>query len=209
MLVFLDESGDTGRRVNSGSSKFFLIGLAVFDDDSEALLCDQRISLLRKELNRSNDFEFHFSDNSDNVRKAFISAVQPYNFYYVIVAINKDPRKLTGDGFNSKSSFYKYACFMVMNKVWPRLSRAHLIIDKSGNSTFQGELRRYIRNKMDDQSHDKIKKFKMQDSASNNLLQLADYCVGVCNRKVQKKKNWQLYYNMISAKEMDFQIWPK
>lgn len=209
MLVFLDESGDTGRRINSGSSKFFLVGLTVFDDNNEALLCDQRISLLRRELNRSSNFEFHFSDNSDNIRQSFISAIQPYNFYYVIVAINKDPDKLTGDGFNSKASFYKYACFMIMNNVWPRLSRATLVIDKSGNSTFQGELRRYIRNKMNDNSHDKIKKFKMQESSSNNLLQLADYCVGICNRKVQKKKNWQLYYDMISAKEAYFQIWPK
>lgn len=209
MLVFLDESGDIGRKVSSGSSRYFLVGLVIFDSDDEALACDNRISLLREEIRRPHDFEFHFSNNSHNARTAFLSAVQQYSFNFVVVAIDKASAGLDRDMFQSKTSFYQRACYMVVDDAWPSLNHAKLVIDKSGNSTFQGELRRYLRSQTNDQNGNKIKKFKMQDSRSNNLLQLADYCVGVCNRRVQGKKDWQEYYEYIHDKELSFRSWPK
>lgn len=209
MLVFLDESGDTGRKVNSGSSLYFLVGLVLFGDDDEALACDNRISLLRKEIGRPNDFEFHFSDNSRSVRMAFLSAIQQYDFRFVVVAIDKSSARLDSHILRDKTSFYQRACYMVVNDAWPNLECAKFIIDKNGSSTFQGELRRYLRSQMNDRNRNKIKKFKAQDSRANNLLQLADYCVGVYGRRVQNKKDWQEYHKYISKKELSFKIWPK
>lgn len=209
MLVFLDESGDTGRKVTSGSSQYFVVSLAVFLDNDEALKCDQRIGLLRTELGLPDNYEFHFSDNSKRVRLAFLDAINPYNFSFITVAINKDPKKLFGDGFNYKTSFYKYACQMVITNALPYLDKATLVIDKSGNTTFQGELRKYLRGKIGDHNGDKIAKFKSQKSHHNNLLQLVDYCVGVSNRKVQNKKDWGEYYKFVSAKQLSWQEWPK
>jgi len=209
MLVLLDESGDTGRKLTKGSSAYFIVSIAIFLDNEEALKCDQRIGLLRNELNLTDNYEFHFSDNSKRVRQAFLNAINPYNFSVITVAINKDPKKLFGEGFNVKSSFYKYACQMVLTNALPYLDKATLIIDKSGNSTFQGELRKYLRNKLNDKKGEKIKNFKAQHSHHNNLLQLVDYCVGVSNRKIQDKKDWQEYYRYISAKQLIWQEWPK
>jgi hypothetical protein len=50
MLVFIDEAGDTGRKIEKGSSKLFVISLVMFDDYEEASARDQRINLLRREL---------------------------------------------------------------------------------------------------------------------------------------------------------------
>ena len=36
MLVFIDESGDTGRKLEKGSSKFFVVALVIFEDHDEA-----------------------------------------------------------------------------------------------------------------------------------------------------------------------------
>ena len=55
MLVFIDESGDTGRKLDKGSSRYFVIVLITFEDNDEALACDQRIALLRKELRLPNN----------------------------------------------------------------------------------------------------------------------------------------------------------
>ena len=77
MLVFIDESGDTGRKVELGSSRYFIVSLALFEEHEEAINCDQRIGLLRKELKIADRFEFHFSDNSHNIRLAFLNAIQP------------------------------------------------------------------------------------------------------------------------------------
>jgi len=106
MLVFIDESGDSGLKIEEGSSRYFTIGLVVFEDNDEALNCDQRIRLLKKELGLSENYEFHFKRNSDKVRLAFLTAVSPYNFFYYGIVINNDPKKLWGDGFRNKKSFY-------------------------------------------------------------------------------------------------------
>src|SRR3989338_1810676 len=108
MLVFIDESGDTGLKIHEGASRCFVISLVVFEEDEEALACDQRIQLLKKELAYPADFEFHFYSNSDRIRKKFLEAVSPYGFFYFGIVVDKDPQKLYGPGFRIKESFYKY-----------------------------------------------------------------------------------------------------
>ncbi len=50
MLVFIDGSGDSGLKIEKGSSRFFTIALVIFEEKEEAEFCDQRIQLLKKEL---------------------------------------------------------------------------------------------------------------------------------------------------------------
>jgi hypothetical protein len=94
MLIFIDESGDSGLKIEKGSSRYFTISMVVFEDNDEALSCDQRIELLKKELGLPSDYEFHFKRNSDLVRRAFLAAVSPYSLFYYGIVINKNPEKL-------------------------------------------------------------------------------------------------------------------
>ncbi|MCG2699769.1 DUF3800 domain-containing protein [Candidatus Parcubacteria bacterium] len=210
MLIFIDESGDSGLKTEKGSSKFFTIALVVFEDREEALFCDQKIALLKKELGWSDNSEFHFKRNSDKVRRAFLQAVAPYNFFYYGVVINKDPKKLWGDGFRNKESFYKYACGLVFQNAKDKLENAIIVVDKSGNLDFRRQLTKYLRKRMNEGDKKLIKKLKMQRSESNNLLQLADYVAGVVNRSIQKNKKFAKDYRKIVAhREIYVQIWPK
>ncbi|PIP17149.1 MAG: hypothetical protein COX44_01490 [Candidatus Portnoybacteria bacterium CG23_combo_of_CG06-09_8_20_14_all_37_13] len=210
MLVFIDESGDPGLKIEKGSSKFFTVSLVIFEDKDEALACDQRITLLKRELGWKEDSEFHFKRNSDNVRRAFLKAVAPYNFFYYGIVINKDPKKLWGEGFRNKSSFYKYACSLVFQNAKDKLENSTVVIDKSGNLDFRRQLAKYLRRKLNEEGKKLIKKVKMQRSRGNNLLQLADYIAGVINRSVQSRKKFAIEYRRIIAhREIYIQTWPK
>ena len=210
MLVLIDESGDPGLRIEKGSSRFFTIALAVFEDEDEALACEQKIGLLKRELGWESDSEFHFKRNSDKVRRAFLQAVAPYNFFYYGIVINKNPKKLWGDGFRDKKSFYKYACGLVFQNAKDKLKKSTIVIDKSGNLDFRRQLAKYLRRKMNEENKKLIKKVKMQRSSSNNLLQLADYVAGVINRSVQDRKKFAHEYRKIIAhREIYVQVWPK
>ena len=209
MLVFIDESGDTGLKINKGSSSHFVVSLVIFEEDDDALACDQRIQLLKRELGYKQDFEFHFYDNSEKLRKKFLDAVWPYNFFYFGIVINKDPKKLYGTGFKHKESFYKYVCGLVFENAKPYLKNAKVKIDKSGHALFRSELAKYLNKKVNKENNHLIKSVKMEKSHSNNLLQLADYISGIINRKIQKKKGFETYYKYISTKEIYVQIWPK
>lgn len=210
MLVFIDESGDPGLKIEKGSSCYFVVALVVFEDQEEASACDQRIELLRKELKYPEDFEFHFKGNSHKIRVAFLEAIRPYNFFYFGIVLNKDPNKLWGEGFKTKESLYKYACNLVFENAKPYLKDAVIVADKSGTKVFRNQLAKYLRNKINVAGETKIiKKVKLQRSKGNNLLQLADYIAGVINRLVQKKKAAEDYHRLISHKEIYVQIWPK
>lgn len=206
MLVFIDESGDPGLKLTAGSSMYFVIALVVFEENEEALACDQRIQLLKRELGRDNE-EFHFKRNSDKVREAFIKAVAPYEFFYYAIILNK--RGLYGDGFKDKKSFYKYACNLLFENAKEKLVQATIVIDKSGSLDFQRQLAKYLRKRINNDLK-RIKSLKMQRSVGNNLLQLADYIAGIVNRSVQhKKKKSENFRRMIAHREIRVQIWPK
>lgn len=209
MLVFIDESGDSGLKIEKGSSRYFTIGLIVFEDNDEALACDQRIQLLKKEIGWPPNAEFHFKRNSDRVRETFLRAVMPYSFFYYGMVINKDRNKLWGDGFRNKESFYKYACGLVFENAKEKLMNATVIIDESGNLDFKNQLVKCLRNKINREAK-VIKKVKMQRSESNNLLQLADYIASSINRSIQnRRKKSDDYRRIISHREIYVQVWPK
>lgn len=209
MLVFIDESGDPGLKLDKGASKFFVVALVVFEDNDEAVACDQRIELLKRELGWTANSEFHFRNNSDKVRETFLKAVSPYNFFYYGIVLNKNPKKLWGEGFKDKMSFYKYASGLVFENAKERLMNANVVIDKSGSMDFRYQLASYLKRKMN--TFDKrICKVKMQRSDGNNLLQLADYIAGVVNRSVKNnKKKSDDFRKIISHREIFVQIWPK
>ncbi len=208
MLIFIDESGDPGLKVNQGSSEYFAVSLVVFEDADEAIACDQRIELLRREIGWKVDSEFHFRRNSHWVREAFLKAVQPYSFFYYGIVINK--AKLYGEGFKNKESFYKYACRLVFENAKDKLHNATVVIDQSGNDDFRNQLSSYLKRHMNDDQHRLIRKVKMQNSESNNLLQLADYVAGVINRSVQRQKNKaDGFRKIIAHREIFVQVWPK
>ena len=120
MLCFVDESGDTGLKVGQGSSRFFTVALILFSENEDAIACDQRIGLLRRELGIDEHFEFHFVETPKRIKEAFFRAVVPYNFFYLAITINK--AAIYGEGFKFKDSFYKFTCSLVFENAKPHLT---------------------------------------------------------------------------------------
>lgn len=211
MLAFVDESGDAGRKIAKGSSPYFVVALVTFQDDNEALTCDERIGLLRGELGLPTAYEFHFAKNSKKVRQAFLSAVNPFPFFYHVFALNKNPERLYGPGFENKDSLYKYAVRLTFENAKPFLDNAIVVIDENGDAKFRDELATYLRKRVKDPDGRRlIRKVKLQRSSGNNLLQLADYVVGVASRFITTRTDGiELRRRFLAAHEMSLQVWPK
>ena len=137
MLALIDESGDSGFKNGKGSSKYFTIALVIFEDNEEAIACDNRIELLKRELGWKANSEFHFKSNSDKIREAFFKAVLPYNFFYYGFVLNKYSTKLYMESFKSKSSFYKYTCGLVFENAKNKLIDSTVIIDENGTPVLE------------------------------------------------------------------------
>ena len=208
MLVFVDESGDPGLKLGQGSSKYFIVTAVIFEELDEAQAIDLRIGLLRRELNLSQDYEFHFSKNKAIIRETFLKAVGKYDFFYFSIVINK--KALYGEGFNYKESFYKYACSLVFENAKPYLNMATIIIDGSGSREFRNQLGTYLRRKINNENNRYIKKVKIKDSRKNNLIQMADMICGAVYRSFKlAKKSDSRYRDIVKHREIYVQFWPR
>jgi hypothetical protein len=209
MLVFIDESGDAGLKISSGSSECFIVTLVIFQDHDDATATDQRIDLLRTELNLRSHFEFKFNKLSSELREQFLRAISPHNFFYFSIVINK--KKLTSRGFQYKESFYKYTCSLVFENAKAHLDEAIVVIDGSGSREFRQQLEAYLKKRVNDKNSScrHIKKIKLQNSISNNLLQLADMICGAVARSYKNKRDARMYRGLIKHREYSVQFWPK
>ena len=209
MLVFVDESGDSGLKLGKGSSEFFVLTLVIFTENEAANTSDLAVDTIRTILNLSDRTEFKFNKLNDKGRRHFLSSVSNHEFTYYSVVINK--AKLTGKGFSFKESFYKYVCQMAFNNCREYLQDATIIIDGSGSREFRQQLQTYIKGKINDKNDVRacIKKVKIEDSKKNNLLQLADMICGAVARSYTSKKDEPPYRSLILRREGYVQFWPK
>lgn len=208
MLMFIDESGDAGLKVDCGSSRYFIVALVAFEDHDEALAANERIDLLRREMGLPDRFEFHFNKLKPALRKQFLTVVAPFDFFYWGIVIDK--AELIRRGLQFKESFYQYACGMVFENAKPRLGNTIVVVDGSGSKDFRKQLKTYLARRLkDDTGKCVIKNVKLQDSRKNDLLQLADMIVGAIARSHSGKADAREYRKLIAHREIYVQFWPK
>ena len=58
MLVFIDESGCAGFKVDKGSSPYFVVAMVVFDCDEDAQIVDREIDQIRTSSGHKPEFKF-------------------------------------------------------------------------------------------------------------------------------------------------------
>lgn len=209
MLAFVDESGDPGMKLERGSSRLFAVGIVTFDDRAEAEACDERISKLRGELSLARNYEFHFARNSKRVRREFLGAVSHFQFQYHVFALEK--AHVNSPGFQHKDSLYKWTARTAFENAKPFLVEATVTLDKCGDRQFRDQFAAYLRQRINPKSGERhIAKVKLQDSHANNLLQLADYVVGVGAGALQgHTEETDLRRRFLVDRERSQVRWPK
>ncbi len=207
MLVVVDESGDSGLKIRQGSSRFFSLALVLFDESHEADAIDARIRQLRQELALHKLFEFKFNRCNPHFPKAFLQAVSAYNFFFLGGVIDKS--KLPRTQFKQKGSFYKYVASLAFTNARPYLNEATVIIDGSASKDFQGVFGAYLRRRINEEGIRYIKKVKFQDSAKNNLVQIADMIAGAISRAFSDKLNSHHVLEIVKHRQIFVQLWPK
>ena len=208
MLAFVDESGDAGFKLDRGSSRLFVVAMATFEGAQEAQLCDDRIGLLRTELALPPSFEFHFSHNSRRVREAFLEAVRPYEFRFHVFAVDK-AHSLAAEQVGSSEDLQKLAVRELLEDAGPYLQDTTVVVDRAGTRQGRSSLAVHLRRSLSAGSLASIHKLKDQRSESHNLLQLADYVVGVSarvlNGHADGSKLWSLY---LQGREAPWRVGP-
>ncbi len=209
MLVFIDESGDSGFKFGRGSSTYFVVTAVIFGSNFNADACDRSIEELRRTLRVSPFYEFHFAESPDSIRERFLCRAVTERFAYHAFVLNK--RKLYGEMFQDATTFYNFAVSIVCENARPLLVDAKVVIDKCGDRAFKRQLEKHLKQKMTDEDGTcRIRKVGMEASHTNNLVQLADMICGAVARSFNAEgaAAWR-FRRLIQSREKRVQLWPK
>ncbi len=183
MLAFLDESGDAGVNARPGSSRYFVLTVVLFNDHDEATLADKQIAMLRRDLGLAKEFEFKFNKLNRHLRSQFLTRLVEADFQYLAVAIDKE--KLSSRQ-ELQESLYRRALELLFGLTMSSLSKATVIIDGEAEREFRRALSAFLRQQIGEPGA--IHRLKLQDSRSNNLIQLADMVSGSVLRTCQTRQ---------------------
>ena len=89
MIVFIDDSGDPGFKIEKGSSTHFTIAMVCFDDDLEAEKTAVAIKELKRKLKLKDNEEFKFSKSCRDYRIEFLKIVNKFNFRIRCLVVDK------------------------------------------------------------------------------------------------------------------------
>jgi hypothetical protein len=205
MLVFIDDSGDPGFKIEKGSSKVFIITLIIFDDNLEAEKTSVAIKELRRKLKVSDLYEFKFNKCSLLFKENFIEVVKP--FKYRVRAIIVDKRVIYSQRLrNYKEDFYNFIIMQVLKHSEGYVKNAKLRFDKRGEKTLRDNLRVYLSRELDNKNKKYFKDLKFVDSKENTLIQLADMVAGsIFSYYAGKDKK---YLEILKTSKKIEDIWP-
>jgi hypothetical protein len=192
MHLFLDESGDTGFKFRRGSTQVFVIALVVVNDPAPL---DHAVERIHQQYNLPSRYEFKFSETADRLKERFLRGIQDYDFFVRAIVIDKT--MIYSERLREKHWFYNYVTKLVLKHDDGLIHEATLVVDKRlpgivNRQHFDTYLRRELNS-----GHRRIKEIKHQDSARENLLQVADMIVGAIHRRYGPKQEAS-FLNLIS-----------
>ncbi|MCL4365788.1 DUF3800 domain-containing protein [Patescibacteria group bacterium] len=180
MLVFIDDSGDPGFKLQTGSSPCFVIALVIFEDSLEAEKTSLAIKELRRKLKVSDMYEFKFNKMDRKFKDKFIETVMSFKFRIRAIVERKEviysPRLR-----NYKENFYNYIIMQVLKQSKRIIKKAKLKFDKRGEQSLRDQLRVYLSRELDNKNNNIFNDLKFVDSRQNTLIQLADVVAGSIN----------------------------
>ncbi len=199
MLVFIDESGDPGFKLEQGASSIFVAAMVIFQT-SEAALATQT-TIEQSEVRRLHKpKEFKFNKCSFDVRDRFFATVRGCDFSVRAIVVRKNiiySKALKGD----KEKFHEFFVRQMMNHDNGALRNANVIIDGSGDREFKRNLGSALRSR-----ESGVKSVRFRDSKSDALLQLSDMCVGAIARSYSSSREEAFRWReMIKHKIVD--VW--
>jgi hypothetical protein len=183
MLVFIDESGDPGFKLEKGSSAVFTAALVAFQDAEQARATHTAIDATATRLHVRP--EFKFSKCRPEVRNAFFEAVLPFEFSIRAIVVQKS-RIYSAHLRSDKEAFYSFFIKSMLKFDDGLLEAARIIIDGSGDRVFKRQMGAYFRRHL---GKGKVKSIQFSNSAGDRLVQLADMCAGAIGRSFKNARS--------------------
>ncbi len=187
MKIAIDESGDVGRKLWKGSSRWFVVAAAIVPDTEHGCgpVC-QAVSTYKEQYMQG--MELHYSKNNHEQHIDFFRYMHDKDYIFAAIAIDK--RRLLARKphiLRSKMSLLQWSFDNLFLQLRPWLDHPTVVMDTNGPPGFNRALHRYVlrhfgsRHKGDGHA---IQEVISVDSRTEPLVQLADYVAGAVRHHV-------------------------
>jgi hypothetical protein len=203
MLVFIDDSGDAGFKLDKGSSRFFVIACVIFDDDLDAEETALKIKRLRRNLRWRDDHEFKFNKARKKIKLDFFNQIKDCKFRVRAIVADKQIIR-SHELRTNKTKFYNYMIKEVLSKSDGFIKDGQLRLDGHEDRAYKRAASTYFRQYANPRGG-VIKDLKFVNSKGDSLIQLADMVAGSIYRTTSTKSDSQEYIEVIQKRIED--IW--
>jgi hypothetical protein len=203
MKIAIDESGDSGRKLWRGSSKWFVLAAVIVPESGPECgpLC-QEIARYREDF--MGGAELHFAHNSHAQHEGFFKFMDDKDYLFAAVAIDKRRLMLTHPRvLVSKRALFEYGIDALFNQIKPSLDNPVVLIDEGGSYAFNKALKKHIAKRFGSRHKGDLRSVKfveMVSSINEPLVQLADYIAGSVRHKVDDKYPSRTYDEFLTQK---------
>lgn len=204
MLVFIDDSGDAGFKLDKGSSKHFVIACVIFDDNLDAEETALKIKRLRRSIKWRDDHEFKFNKTTKQIRLEFLNEIKGCNFRIRAIVADKSLIR-SNELRTNKTKFYNYMIKEVLSKSDGFIKNASIRLDGHEDRAYKIAATTYFKQQANPRGG-VIKDMKFVNSKNDNLVQLADMIAGSILRNTQANKTDRDIYNGVVRKRVE-DIW--
>jgi len=201
-LVYLDESGDAGFKVESGSSPALVVAAVIIDCSDDAEATAAAIHAYRESIGMGRSFQFHFSNLRREWRLGLLGAVRDCPFRVRAIVM---PKAHIWDGTQLKRSgeyLYNFTMKMLLTHSFGDIQDAKLFVDGEAGRESLRRMVSYLRRECNTPDYRVFRDIKFVPKDRNNvLLQLADMITGSIARayREDKKDRWD-YRKVVAAK---------
>lgn len=177
-------------------STHFIITCILINKSKEQTL-KKEIEEIRLKNFQKSEMKSSNVGSDDRRRLKILSEIVGSDFQ--ILALVVDKRKLEGEGFGYKPSFYKFLNGLIYNDLYKVFADVDVTMDEHGREKFMNSFIDYIRKKHPPDLFTPLNEIRFEKSSDNVLIQLADFISGTLARVYDETKKSPFGDNFIKV----------
>lgn len=209
-IAFADEFGNNSFDFSKdGASTHFIIAGVIINRD-EIHTINQALETIRKKFFQTGEMKSKNIGPNHKRRKAVLRELNKLN--YVIYAVVVDKRKLWGEGFKYKQSFYKYLNGLLYKELYRTYPKLELKVDEHGTNDFMLSFKKYVETNNMLRTLFSDSDFNIKKSQNELGIQLADIIAGTLGYiydETKKGDHSDSFFNLLDSRITSINHFPK
>jgi hypothetical protein len=207
VIAFADEFGNNSFDFEKQGSHFIIASVIMNEDELSEI--QVQLEEIRKKFFQTGEIKSSKVKHNHNRRILILRELKKVNFSVYAVVIDK--RKLYGEGFKYKQSFYKYLNGILYKELYRTFPQLELKVDEHGGNDFMRSFKKYV-----EKNHIRNlfagSDFHIQKSHNDLGVQLADMMAGTLGYifdELKKSDKSPEFVELISDKLISLNQFPK